>query len=161
MKWIWWESKSKTANKPLYWTSFDEVAFYMPTWNCTKIKRVRRIVNTAWVDIKLWSLRRWNWKTQLMMMEVDEVKTIFTHTSPSYLYWRSQGGRTWQPFVGGKNGHENFRQGRIYNFRDKCVVFARNCKFANLIQYDICPKTSKKCVCGNYYFHNNVEYDSA
>ena len=43
-----------------------------------------------------------------------------------------QGGRTWQPFVGGKNGHEKFRQARIYNFRDKCVVFARNRKFANL-----------------------------
>ena len=45
-----------------------------------------------------------------------------------------QGGRTWQPFVGGKNGHENFRQARIYNFRDKCVAFARNRKFANLTQ---------------------------
>ena len=43
-----------------------------------------------------------------------------------------QGGRTWQPFVRGKNGHENFRQTRIYNFCDKCVVFARNRKFANL-----------------------------
>ena len=42
-----------------------------------------------------------------------------------------QGGRTWQPFVGGKNGHENFRQARIYNFCDKCVVFARNLKFFN------------------------------
>ena len=45
------------------------------------------------------------------------------------------GGRTWQPFVGGKNGHENFRQARIYNVRDKCVVFTRNCKFANLTQH--------------------------
>ena len=44
----------------------------------------------------------------------------------------SQGGRTWQPFVGGKNGHENFRKARIHNFRDKCVVSARNRKFANL-----------------------------
>ena len=26
-----------------------------------------------------------------------------------------QGGRTWQPFVGDKNGHENFRQARIVN----------------------------------------------
>ena len=48
-----------------------------------------------------------------------------------------QGGRTWQPFVGGKNGHENFRQVRIYTFPDKCVVFARNCKFANLTQYNM------------------------
>ena len=45
-----------------------------------------------------------------------------------------QGGRTWQPFAGGKNGHENFRQARIHNFLDKCVVFARNRKFANLTQ---------------------------
>ena len=46
----------------------------------------------------------------------------------------SQGGRTWQPFVGGKNGHENFRQARIYIFCNKCVVFARNRKFAKLTQ---------------------------
>ena len=61
-------------------------------------------------------------------------------------------GRSWQPFVEGKNGHENFRQTGIYYFRDKCVVFVRNCKFKNLTQYDIqyipwysactsCPKT--------------------
>ena len=48
-----------------------------------------------------------------------------------------QGGRTWQPYVGGKDGHENFRLARIYNFRDKCVVFARNCKFASLTQYNM------------------------
>ena len=47
-----------------------------------------------------------------------------------------QGGRTWQPFVGGKNGQANFRQAN-YNFRDKCIVFARNCKVANVIQYDM------------------------
>ena len=46
----------------------------------------------------------------------------------------AQGGRTWQAFGGGKNGHETFRQARIYNFRDKCVVFARNLKFSNLTQ---------------------------
>ena len=45
-----------------------------------------------------------------------------------------QGGKTWQPFVGSKNGNENFRQARIYNFRVKCVVFARNRKFAKLTQ---------------------------
>ena len=32
-------------------------------------------------------------------------------------------------FRRGKNGHENFRQTRIYNFRDKCVVFACKRKF--------------------------------
>ena len=67
-----------------------------------------------------------------------------THAKIDFLcYWLihkeadnrvGQGGRTWQPFVGGKNCHENFRQARIYNFRDKDVVFAHNCKFANLTQ---------------------------
>ena len=42
--------------------------------------------------------------------------------------------RTWQSFVGSKNGNENFRQARIYNFRIKFVVFARNRKFAKLTQ---------------------------
>ena len=46
----------------------------------------------------------------------------------------NQGGRTWQPFVGRKNGNENFRQAHIYNFCVKCVVFARNHKFAKLTQ---------------------------
>ena len=45
-----------------------------------------------------------------------------------------QGGRTWQPFVGSKNGNENFRQARIYNFRVKCVAFVHNRKFAYLNQ---------------------------
>ena len=31
----------------------------------------------------------------------------------------------------------NFRQTRIYYFRDKCIVFASNCKFASLPQYDM------------------------
>ena len=45
-----------------------------------------------------------------------------------------QGGRTWQAFGGDKNGHETFRQERIYNFCDKCVIFARNLKFSNFTQ---------------------------
>ena len=40
-------------------------------------------------------------------------------------------------FRRGQNGHENFRQARIYNFRYKCVVFARNLKFFNLTQYNM------------------------
>ena len=47
---------------------------------------------------------------------------------------RLQGGRTWQPFVGNKNRNEHFPQARIYNFRVKCVIFARNRKFAKLTQ---------------------------
>ena len=48
-----------------------------------------------------------------------------------------QGGRSWPPFGEGKNGHKSFRQARICYFRDKCVVFACNCKIANLIQYNM------------------------
>ena len=49
-------------------------------------------------------------------------------------YHHIKSGRTWQPFVGSKNGNENFCQTRFYNFRVKCVVFARNRKFAKLTQ---------------------------
>ena len=49
----------------------------------------------------------------------------------------AQGGRTWQPFVGSKNGNGNFRQARIYNFCFKCVVFARDRKFAKLTQWNM------------------------
>ena len=48
-----------------------------------------------------------------------------------------QVGRTLQPFVGSKNGNENFRQARIYNFRVKSVVLARNRKFAKLTQWNM------------------------
>ena len=48
-----------------------------------------------------------------------------------------QGGRTWQPFVGSKNGNENFRPARIYNFRVKWIIFARNRKFAKLTQWNM------------------------
>ena len=48
-----------------------------------------------------------------------------------------QGGRTWQLFVGSKNGNANFRQARIYNFHVKCVGFARNRKFAKLTQWNM------------------------
>ena len=44
-----------------------------------------------------------------------------------------QGGRSWQPFGEGKSVHEDFRQAHVCYVRDKCVVFARNCKFASLI----------------------------
>ena len=44
-----------------------------------------------------------------------------------------QGGRTWQPFVGSKNGNEKFRQARINNFCVQCVVF---CKI-NSVKYAI------------------------
>ena len=48
-----------------------------------------------------------------------------------------KGGRSWQPFGKGKNGYKSFHQARICYFRHKCIVFAHNCKFANLTQYDV------------------------
>ena len=66
----------------------------------------------------------------------EEGQGQMQHCSWPLAPWNTiwQAGRTWQPFVGGKNGHENFRQARIYNFRDKCIVFARSLKFLNLTQ---------------------------
>ena len=93
--------------------------------------------------------------------------TLPSRSFCTFMQTSNQGGRAWQPFVRGKNGHENFRQARIYNFRDKCVVFARNrkkstqwnmqyilCNSALLAQETLfltqkgtfCPKISKKCV---------------
>ena len=46
-----------------------------------------------------------------------------------------QGGRSWQPVGEGQNGHKVFCQARNYYFSHKCVIFVRNCKFANQIQY--------------------------
>ena len=67
----------------------------------------------------------------LIQTEVRFVTAVTTGGSVKFLP-AEQGGRTWQAFGGGKNGHETFRQAHIYNFRDKCVVFARNLKFSNL-----------------------------
>ena len=49
----------------------------------------------------------------------------------------AQGGRSWQPFGEGKNGHKHFRQACICYFCDNFVMFALNCKFADLIQYNM------------------------
>ena len=56
-----------------------------------------------------------------------------------------QGGRSWQPFGEGKNGHKSFRQARVCYFREKCVVFVRNsiqynmqyvpCNMAHIVYY--------------------------
>ena len=45
-----------------------------------------------------------------------------------------QGGRSWQPFSDSNNCQTNFRLSHVQYFRDKCVVFAHNCKLTNLIQ---------------------------
>ena len=71
---------------------------------------------------------------------LDIRSTILHNNSLSFKKWYCiQGGRSWQPFVGSKNGNENFRQARIYNFRVKCVVFCAQsqiCKI-NSVKYAI------------------------
>ena len=76
-----------------------------------------------------WSMDKNSWILWKQWLWFD-VNLCFNYIC--LLQW--QGGRTWQPFVGSKNGNENFRQARIYNFRVKCVVFAHNRKFAKLPQ---------------------------
>ena len=72
------------------------------------------------------------------IFQMMALTNIFPRTASTNIFQRYyQGGRTWQPFVRSKNGNENFRQARIYNFCDKCVVFARNRKFAKLTQWNM------------------------
>ena len=68
------------------------------------------------------------------LVRVTRVKISCLTKLAKLVIWTWQGGRSWQPFGEGKNGHKIFRQAHIYSFRDKCVVFARKRKFANLTQ---------------------------
>ena len=79
--------------------------------------------NTNSVELPMRKERMWLWYMRI--------------NAPQNMYSIHQGGRTWQPFVGSKNGNENFRQARIDNFRVKCVVFARNRKLAKLTKWNM------------------------
>ena len=50
----------------------------------------------------------------------------------------------------GREWHKNFRQTRIYYFRNKCVIFSRNCKLENLTRHDMqyiqCTSCSRNTV---------------
>ena len=48
-----------------------------------------------------------------MVLQEVEVSIVSDAVCEAASSTSAQGGRTWQPFVGGKNGHENFRQARI------------------------------------------------
>ena len=76
--------------------------------------------------------RLWKWYGDVQIKKDNENAVAAKHKTDHIAV---EGGRTWQPFVGSKNGNENFRQARIYNFCVKCVVFARNRKFAKLTQW--------------------------
>ena len=68
--------------------------------------------------------------------EIPNPKTRYPNPKARKRRRITQGGRSWQPFGESKNGH-NFCQARIYYFRNKRIVFACNCKFANLTQYNM------------------------
>ena len=72
-----------------------------------------------------------------LKMCISTLWILWRHANQLLALDHHQGGRTWQPFVGSKNGNDNFRQARIYNFRVKCAGFARNCKFAKLTKCNI------------------------
>ena len=98
----------------------------------------------------------------------------FLETFGSFI--QNQGGRIWHPIGEHKNGPGNFGQACIYYVRDKCIKLARNCKFANVILYNMqyisynsailakekvfltkkkpffCPKSPKKGVNRNKYY---------
>ena len=81
------------------------------------------------LSVSVWSQQHENRRKLFKKKQFNKVKHRKNCES-----CQEQGGRTWQPFVRSKNGNENFRQARIYNFCVKCVVFAHNCKFAKLTQ---------------------------
>ena len=49
--------------------------------------------------------------------------------------------------------YKKFRQARSYYFRDKCVIFARNCKFANFTQYNL-----QYILCNSVHFAQETLY---
>jgi len=81
----------------------------------------------------MWSIERRNTEQEIVFIQRrrkqrrKRSKTFGHH---------EQGGRSWHPFGECKDGHK-ICQVRICYFRDKFVIFARNCKFANLFQYNM------------------------
>ena len=121
-----------------------------PTWLCCEEGMQLhgdRHSGLSHTSRKLFNNGRWLFFIHLSMWNVEKFLMFFAYQRKIFSdlwglvgrrmlhpQWGGQGGRTWQAFGRGKNGHETFRQARIYNFRDKCVVFARNLKFSNLTQ---------------------------
>ena len=63
-------------------------------------------------------------------------KTYYLDSNMKNLLQLRQGGRSWHSFGEEEYGHTSLRQHRICYFRDKCF-FARNCKFASLLEYNM------------------------
>ena len=133
--WFWNHDKKEEFWKLMNWALpkiIVEDIIFSPIKPAGQQSRALRSLN-------LKSLMRFPSNTR----ELVRSKSSFAFSNYDFfaLTWQ-QGGRTWQPIVGSKNCNENFRQTRIYNFRVKCVVFARNRKFAKLtrwnMQYILC-----------------------
>ena len=125
--WFWNHDKKEEFWKLMNWALpkiIVEDVIFSPIKPAGQQSRALRSLN-------LKSLMRFPSNTR----ELVRSKSSFAFSNYDFfaLTWQ-QGGRTWQPIVGSKNCNENFRQARCYNFRVKCVAFARNHKFANLTQ---------------------------
>ena len=125
--WFWNHDKKEEFWKLMNWALpkiIVEDVIFSPIKPAGQQSRALRSLN-------LKSLMRFPSNTR----ELVRSKSSFAFSNYDFfaLTWQ-QGGRTWQPFVGSKNGNENVCQTRNYNFRVKCVVFARNRKFAKLTQ---------------------------
>ena len=102
---------------------------------CISILQVQGVPNLVFPLPLLGGPGRTEWYFTLGWISTLLKKTLFDLLT--FCFTLSQGGRTWQPFVGSKNGNENIRQVRVYNFRVKCVSVAHNRKFAKLTQWNM------------------------
>ena len=122
---IWMSSRSKWVGEPDYlphvivsnFGSHTKQKIPLPVWHHLIIYILPFFQSTNQTVI-------WAWRvpplfTDKVLDKKEKCKNTFWIVATCDC---PQGGRTWQPFVGGKNGNENFRQARIYNFRDKCVM---------------------------------------
>ena len=111
-------------------TRFQHISFAIKTWYPMLI-----ILFTLWIIIWDFAKDPEDTNYSYVLQKHYVVNSPSSHQPHFIMSWQS--GRTWQPFVEGKIGHEKFCQARIYSFRDKCVVFARNRKFAKSTQWNM------------------------
>ena len=70
---------------------------------------IRGLLPARWLDINQCG-------AHLITITTSSDENTYYHTDRDF-FNTNQGGRSWQPFGEGKNGHTNFSQARIYYFR--------------------------------------------
>ena len=82
----------------------------------------------------------YSWESLLLLHCLPAMANNASNTDSLYNDTRGLNQPGWQKLAAlgeGINDHKKFRQARVHYFDDKCVVFARNCKFAHLTQYNM------------------------